>query len=74
MGIGKQTSVSSEIYADSNLPYVNESSASNIRNELGVNDRDVYIFDNNGNYIETINTNNSFEQSAFEAVINGLME
>ena len=74
MGIGKQTSVASEIYADSNLPYVNESSASNIRNELGVNDRDVYIFDNNGNYIETINTNNSFEQSAFEAVINGLME
>ncbi len=74
MGIGKQTSVSSEIFADSNLPYVNETSTSNIRNELGVIDRDVFIYDHNGNYVETINTNTSFNHTAFETVINGLLD
>ena len=58
MGIGKQTGVSSRIFADSNLPYVNETSTSNIRNEFGVVDRDVFVYDQNGNFVETINTNN----------------
>jgi len=74
VGIGKHTSVSSDIYADSNLPYVNETSTSNIRNELAVEERDVLIFDDESNFVETINTNDSFDQSAFQNAINNLID
>ena len=74
IGVGKNDG--NTIYTvaeDTVLPYVKETDDYNLRNELGVVDRDVYFYNTIGTFIEKINLTSEFNKMQIESIINGIL-
>ena len=74
IGVGKNDGNSIYIVAeDTILPYIKETDDYNLRDELGVVDRDVYFYNTSGEYVYKVNLTAEFDKSLIESIINGIL-
>ena len=75
VGIGKNdNNTDIRLPQDTSLPYVKENSDFSIRNSLDVADRDVYFYDEFGQYITKINLNNGFDETEIISIIYNILD
>ena len=74
IGVGKNDGNSIYTVAeDTILPYIKEADDYNLRDELGVVDRDVYFYNTSGDYVYKVNLTTEFDKSLIESIINGIL-
>ena len=74
IGVGKNDGNSIYTVAeDTILPYIKETDDYNLRDELGVVDRDVYFYNTSGDYVYKVNLTTEFDKSLIESIINGIL-
>ncbi len=74
IGVGKNDGHTDYIVPkDTILPYIKETDDYNLRDELGVVDRDVYFYNTSGNYMSKVNLTAEFDKNLIESIINGIL-
>jgi len=74
IGVGKNDGNTDYIVPeDTVLPYIKETYDYNLRDELGVVDRDVYFYNTSGDYMYKVNLTTEFDKSLIESIINGIL-
>ena len=74
IGVGKNDdNIIYEVAEDTVLPYVKETGNYNLRDELGVVDRDVYFYNTSGHYVNKVNLTAEYNKTQIESIINGLL-
>ena len=74
LGVGKfDNNTNYSIISDTILPYIKEDDNNEIREALGVIDRDLYFYDKSGVYIDKINLTSQFNKEIIQSIINGAL-
>jgi len=74
IGVGKNDdNIIYEVAEDTVLPYVKETGNYNLRDELGVVNRDVYFYNTSGHYVNKVNLTAEYNKTQIESIINEIL-